>query len=1056
MNCPSDPESTRHILAEHGRRIVHLSQSGQFAQAIELAEQCVDMARHDLGEKDLLHARCLANLAVLQQAGGSKVAAIRLYRRALKIYCDISGEETTYYVNTLNALGMLHKEMGDPSAALPHLERALELAPATFGKTSPEIARSLNNLATLRQDLGDREAALKLYHRALEAYRTAVGEQHLDYAACLNNLGRLHHDRGEDGVALQLLNRAFEVTRANVGEHHPFYAGGLNNLAMLHGDMGDYATSLSFYHRALEAYRTAVGEQHADYARCLNNLATLYQTMDDYDAARPLFEQALMAYVSAVGEQHPDTLRCWTNLAAVIREMEGPACALPVLERVHELTLAAVGDSHPDLAPSLNILGAVHLDMGNHNASLQCYRRALEITETALGKGHPNYAEALNNIAVIYVEMGKYADALPLYRSALEITETALGENHSRHAVVLNNLAILLAAMGEKVEAIALGEKAWSINDRRLGQISSIASERQRREFLRTMFFDTSRMLSLLTLKDPCSQETARKALDLILRRKAIGVEALAIQRDALLERRYKDLKAPLAELADLRRRLVQEELKGPGMEGVSAHGKLLEDLRSLKDGLEAELSQKIPEMRLESRLRSVNAEAVAGALPPDAALVEIVSYCAYDFGAPPKDAKSASESTRYVAFVLPAGRPDAVRMIAVGEFGPIHHQLAAFLRIVSRAPDSPRARDLGEEERPPRPEDSDESGRALRRSLLDPLAEALQGRTRLILAPDGPLSLLPFEILPTDDGRRLIDVYSISYVGCGRDVLRFGTRTAVPASDPLVVADPDFDLSGGSQEAGSSSGRQEKIRGQSAERFGRQSREWKHASIHFRRLPGTRAEGERIGALLGVRPWLAGQALESRLRAGCRSPRILHIATHGFFFKDQASVPGAPGSGMFGSDAFGGRLRGQLPENSMLRSGLALAGANTWLRGSPTHPEAEDGLFCAEDVTGLDLLATELVVLSACDTGVGEVEVGEGVFGLRRSFQIAGAATVVMSLWKVADGPTQELMVDFYGRLLAGAGRAEALREAQLALRAVYPDPYFWGAFICQGDSTQ
>ena len=145
-----------------------------------------------------------------------------------------------------------------------------------------------------------------------------------------------------------------------------------------------------------------------------------------------------------------------------------------------------------------------------------------------------------------------------------------------------------------------------------------------------------------------------------------------------------------------------------------------------------------------------------------------------------------------------------------------------------------------------------------------------------------------------------------------------------------------------------------------------------------------------------------------------------------------------------------------------MLRSGLALAGVNTWLKeGSlPVEAkegslpvEAEDGLLTAEDVSGLDLLDTDLVVLSACETGLGEIHVGEGVFGLRRAFVLAGAKTLVMSLWKVPDQQTQELMVDFYGRVLAGQGLADALREAQLALSAKYPDPLYWGAFICQGN---
>ncbi|MCI0413736.1 CHAT domain-containing protein [bacterium] len=146
-------------------------------------------------------------------------------------------------------------------------------------------------------------------------------------------------------------------------------------------------------------------------------------------------------------------------------------------------------------------------------------------------------------------------------------------------------------------------------------------------------------------------------------------------------------------------------------------------------------------------------------------------------------------------------------------------------------------------------------------------------------------------------------------------------------------------------------------------------------------------------------------------------------------------------------------RLFGRSFTNPLLRSGLALAGANTWLRGKSPPAEAEDGILTAEDVSGLDLLATELVVLSACETGLGQVHTGEGVFGLRRAFVLAGARTLVMSLWKVPDQQTQELMENFYQRLLIGESRADALRGAQITVKASHPDPVFWGAFICQGD---
>jgi CHAT domain-containing protein len=279
-----------------------------------------------------------------------------------------------------------------------------------------------------------------------------------------------------------------------------------------------------------------------------------------------------------------------------------------------------------------------------------------------------------------------------------------------------------------------------------------------------------------------------------------------------------------------------------------------------------------------------------------------------------------------------------------------------------------------------------------------------------------------------------------------------------------------------------------------------RLSRDLDRGRYHFHRLPGTRAEGEQIARRLGVQPILANAALEGRLKA-CRSPRILHLATHGFFLADQESDLNKAGRNLeligVGDTPGWEPLGGPGMENPMLRSGLALAGANAFLSGATLPPEAEDGLMTAEDVTGLDLLDTDLVVLSACETGLGDIHAGEGIFGLRRAFVVAGAKTLVMSLWKVPDLATAFLMDRFYDNLFsAGLDRDLALRQAQRATRDVtvgqlrsnwlsapmidtlaagddqrrhslqemaqQPDehrpfehPFFWGAFICQGDTA-
>ncbi len=277
-------------------------------------------------------------------------------------------------------------------------------------------------------------------------------------------------------------------------------------------------------------------------------------------------------------------------------------------------------------------------------------------------------------------------------------------------------------------------------------------------------------------------------------------------------------------------------------------------------------------------------------------------------------------------------------------------------------------------------------------------------------------------------DDRQLFDEYVISYLSTGRDVLRFAASRLHRPTSPLVVADPDFDL-------GNSEG------------------SWATGGRPFRRLPGTRFEGQSIAAMLKVEPVLGHIALK-RVVTSCHSPFVLHLATHAFFLPDQSGVQdlrveveeAEKGS-------YAGRIAAGWRDNPLLRAGLVFAGANTWLAGYPLPPEAEDTILTAEDASVLDLDSTELVVLSASDTGLGDVQVDESVFWLYRAFIVAGARTVIASRWNAPDLQTSELMLSFYQYLHTGMPRADALRHALQNMRAKNPHPYYWSGFVCYGD---
>jgi len=281
---------------------------------------------------------------------------------------------------------------------------------------------------------------------------------------------------------------------------------------------------------------------------------------------------------------------------------------------------------------------------------------------------------------------------------------------------------------------------------------------------------------------------------------------------------------------------------------------------------------------------------------------------------------------------------------------------------------------------------------------VLEPVRRLVGDATRLLISPDGELNLIPFEALRDERGRFAIERFSISYLTSGRDLLRLQLPRA-SKSAPLIVADPTF---GPAPQT--------------------------HA-IYFTPLPGTALEAQSIKTLFPDAMVLRGTRATKSALAHAEAPALLHIATHGFFLQDSTGAA-------------------QIA-NPLLRSGLALNGANARSQGH------EEGVLTALEASTLDLWGTRLVTLSGCDTGVGDIKNGEGVYGLRRAFLLAGAETLVMSLWSVSDFATREMMTAYYRGLKQGLGRGEALRQAQLAMlkRADRRHPFYWASFIQAGD---
>jgi tetratricopeptide (TPR) repeat protein/CHAT domain-containing protein len=1030
---PPSPEAG---VVRLNKEVVGLYRQGDFKEALAHCIETCEIARRDLGEAHPEYGSCLSNMALIYEATGKYTQAEPLLKQSLEISRKAFGENDPDFVASLNNLANFYTAAGKYSEAEPLYRQSLQIVRSGPGEENVFFVKGLNNLASLYKAMGNYVEVEPLYRKAVDILLKISGEDQADYAIVLSNLAHFYYMAGSYPEAETNYRKSLDIARKVLGEQNPVYARTLNNMGSLYEAMGDYAKAESLYRQALSVLSSKSGEGGADTAAALNNLAGLYKTIGDYDKAESFYRRANDVWRAAVGENHPQYAVGLNNMADLCYSTGKFDAAEQLYLKALGIQRSSLGENHPDVALGMQNLAALYKAMGRYKEAETLYRQALDIWIPALGKKHPDVGLALNNLASLYQAMGSYGEAEPVYRQSLEIRTAALGKDHPDVAATLNNLAGLFAATSREQEALDLMKRAQGINDRLIRHVFSFASENQRMGYIKVLRGEMDGFLSLISQYLSNSPAAVRDAMDMVLKRKAIVAEALAARRDAVLGGRYPDLAQALHKLKTLNAQIAGKIMSGPGPEGPEAHREMLEKWKAEKDALEIFLAGRIPEIDLERRLAEADRNSVAGALPEGAVLVEFVRFNPYDFKAIPAKGQPRWKPAHYLAFILPAGEPQNVRMIDLGDADAIDAMISHFRSTITGKVEKSGARKGAAEDGPDLPADV---GPRLREALFDPLRKGLEGRTRLFLAPDGDIYRLPLEVLPEAKERRLIDNYIISYVGAGRDILRFGAAAAPGSAAPVVIADPDYDL-----EADAKTPRREETTPQA-----RQSRDMARYASHFERLPGTRLEGEHVADMLGVKTLEGGTATKRQVE-GAHSPRILHIATHGFFLPDQP--PALDKGGQSASTGEPNPLSRGV-ENPLLRSGLVLAGANTWLQGKSGAPEAADGILTAEDASGLDLLFTDLVVLSACQTGLGDIKAGEGVFGLRRAFLLAGAKTLLMSLWKIPDDETRMLMEGFYKRMLEGKPRAEALREAQLAVRAVSPEPLFWGAFICQGD---
>jgi CHAT domain-containing protein/Tfp pilus assembly protein PilF len=980
--------------------------------------------------------------------------AIEIWKQIIPIYQQLYPKSRypdghADLASALNNLALLLLRQQDYTGAQAYFQQSLEMRQALYPKEKypkghAQLATIRHNMGSLLLDQGDYAGALGYFQRALDMRRALYPKEthphgHHELSVVLDDLGLVLMRQGDYPGARRSCEQALAMWQALYPkETHPHghvdLAISLDNLGTLLMDQGEFAGARNYHEQAVHMRqalypKTRFPHGHPDLAISLNNMGGLLYAEGDYAGARGYYQQALAIYQAFYPkEQFPR--------------------------------------GHSGLAQILNNLGMVLEAQGEHLAAGQYLHQALSMRQALFPKdqfpaGHPDLAESLNNVGLVRHRQGDDAGARRYYEQALDMNQALYPKQwypfgHPRLAFSLYNLGTQLAQPGQYGRAISHLEEALDMYLGLAEILMPVVSEAEAMNHLSTL--PQARDVFLSACQHLRDSDAA--CYDRVWRGKGVIFGVLRSRQQALRPVMHAENQDLWEQLVQTRRDLARLILSPPRDPGF--HMRRLQELTERKEKLERQLSERSAPFHRQQESERLTPTDLVRKLPQKSVFVDLLRYDHFEQDPRVPAIKGERWGLRYVAFVM---RPGQMPLrVEIGEANPIDSAVAAWRRDLARRPTS-------------------DAAETLRRLVWDRLAPHLPADTQTVLvASDGALTQLPWAALPGErPGSVLLEDYAFAVVPNGPFLLE--RLTAAPESEPdsgqllavggvqydqptrpLPEPQPEYLVAWRPAERGSGPlWSAERTAGVVAAAGAGPFQVLPFlllARPSWSYLPGTLREIEAVSKLADPRPVQLRRGTEAntaQLLQDLPQARYALLATHGFFADPQFRSVFLLDEAAFRHHGPEGRATPGA-RNPLVLSGLVLAGANRPLASDPEGMAAGDGsILTAEMIASLPLEHLELVVLSACETGLGEVAGGEGVYGLQRAFHLAGAQTTVASLWQVDDEITQELLTRFFENLWHhGMGRLEALRQAQLAVRrgeGNRAQPRYWAAWVLSGD---
>ncbi len=976
---------------------LHLVEN-DYAAASSMFHRALAIAEIAYGKDDVHTAVALENLAEAYVAVDDLASAISVGRRAFSIRQKTNTLADRDGCRLMRALATWHIRQGRHARAKTLLMRSLRMVRKHRRARAADKASTLWLLGRVHFDMGEYSRAKAIWDELADLVQSKKRETIFDLCPLLDARGEVNFALGfyEEAQALHRQSLMIKIKRHS--RNHPGVADSLQSLADVFRAMGMFQDAESYYSESLRIWERSLGPHDLKVRQSCNSLGLLFLDMGHLDRARQYLLQALRIQKPIYGAGHAEVATIYHNLALVFRSFGRTRRAMTLNRHALQMREQSLGKNHPVVAISLQSVAGLHLERKEYAQAELLYRRAFKIIQRTAGTKNSDISRVLNSLGILYLHQQKLLQAKRYFHRSIRTLQDASGKHHPDRQFPLSNLAACYRASRQFNQALDFYAQSLNFENQHIRNVFRVvSSEHQKLQSVLSLSENYDAALSLIVRKFLADAGSVRLGLEWTLSRKGLVWDSAATL-NRLRAQNSVSADGNYVALHGLWRQLHQLLVRSPDrlQGGWAAHQKRYRFLQNEIQRIEKIMQ---PERLHATDLRGRNRtgfSSLCRMIPKATALVEYVKIADWDL-----DGQRTGDF-RYLAFVISAQHQ--LQLFDLGSDRVIEPLVSQALRAIQS--------EIG-------PETSILNHHACRKAhellqnlhtlLWEPF-EYLLGKARnVFISPDGILSLLPFSALRNGSRGTLIQEHAIAYLTSGRELFAGGRKPPRSPTELLLIANPEF--------------------GHGAK---------------FPPLPGTVKEARDIPPLLpGAherKVVLQGRSATKQVVLRANSPRVLHLATHGYFLDESL--------GTVGNEY----------EDLLLRSGLALAGANHQLDESWSGED--DGRLTSLEVTGMDLRRTELVVLSACSTGVGEVVKREGVIGLRRAFSIAGARNLMMSLWNISDEESPSQVLGFY-KHWQKLPPALALRQAQLESINVLQDDIgfapvsLWAPFIMQGASA-